>query len=145
MYLILVESSAFLFLGRDGAMPDEHGGCHGMVPGLMSLVCGWGTGDAPAQALQLGVGTADAALEEVRPYLMADGGNVTVVAVEAGVVYLRLEVRPLISPQRFPALPCQHMGPPFCQGAQPVRTQDIVTGSGTGRGHRCKRTSWQGP
>lgn len=37
--------------------------------------------------------TVDVALEEVRPYLMADGGNVTVVAVENGVVYLRLEVR----------------------------------------------------
>lgn len=34
----------------------------------------------------------DKALEEVRPYLMADGGNVTTVNVQDGMVYLRLEV-----------------------------------------------------
>lgn len=33
----------------------------------------------------------DKALEEVRPYLMADGGNVTTVNVQDGMVYLRLE------------------------------------------------------
>jgi Fe-S cluster biogenesis protein NfuA len=32
-----------------------------------------------------------AALEEVRPYLQADGGDVEVVGVEGGVVSLRLE------------------------------------------------------
>lgn len=38
--------------------------------------------------------TVDKALDEVRPYLIADGGNVTVTAVEAttGTVFLRLEV-----------------------------------------------------
>ena len=36
--------------------------------------------------------TVDHALEEVRPYLMADGGNVTVVDVRDGMVFLRLEV-----------------------------------------------------
>lgn len=39
------------------------------------------------------IDSVDAALEEVRPYLIADGGNVTVAAVEAGVVMLQLEVR----------------------------------------------------
>mmetsp|Transcript_24265 Transcript_24265/g.79140 ORF Transcript_24265/g.79140 Transcript_24265/m.79140 type:complete len:456 (-) Transcript_24265:2156-3523(-) len=35
--------------------------------------------------------TVDAALEEVRPYLIADGGNVEVVDVEDGIVRLRLQ------------------------------------------------------
>eukprot|EP00270_Netrium_digitus_P014289 TRINITY_DN4836_c0_g1_i2.p1 TRINITY_DN4836_c0_g1~~TRINITY_DN4836_c0_g1_i2.p1 ORF type:complete len:547 (+),score=147.99 TRINITY_DN4836_c0_g1_i2:51-1643(+) len=35
--------------------------------------------------------TVDAALNEVRPYLIADGGNVEVVAVEKGIVLLRLQ------------------------------------------------------
>lgn len=56
--------------------------------------CGHWTGDAPLQQLDMSVATVDHALEEVRPYLMADGGNVTVVSVDSGVVYLRLEVRP---------------------------------------------------
>lgn len=33
----------------------------------------------------------DKALDEVRPYLIADGGNVEVVAVQDGVVMLRLQ------------------------------------------------------
>ena len=37
--------------------------------------------------------TVDRALDEVRPFLMADGGNVTTVDVADGVVQLRLEVR----------------------------------------------------
>ena len=32
------------------------------------------------------------ALDEVRPYLIADGGNVEVAGVEDGTVYLRLQV-----------------------------------------------------
>ena len=38
--------------------------------------------------------SVDKALDEVRPYLIADGGDVTVTAVEAttGTVFLRLEV-----------------------------------------------------
>lgn len=36
--------------------------------------------------------TVDAVLDEVRPYLIADGGNVEVVAVDNGVVMLRLQV-----------------------------------------------------
>ncbi len=35
----------------------------------------------------------DTALDEVRPYLIADGGNVEVAGVEDGTVYLRLQVR----------------------------------------------------
>jgi Fe-S cluster biogenesis protein NfuA len=37
------------------------------------------------------VETVVAALDEVRPYLQADGGDVEVVGVEAGMVALRLE------------------------------------------------------
>jgi Fe-S cluster biogenesis protein NfuA len=37
------------------------------------------------------VASVDAALEEVRPYLMADGGDVAVVGVEAGVVAVALQ------------------------------------------------------
>ncbi len=36
--------------------------------------------------------TVNAALDEVRPYLIADGGNVEVAGVEDGTVYLRLQV-----------------------------------------------------
>lgn len=36
----------------------------------------------------------NAALDEVRPYLIADGGNVEVAGVEDGTVYLRLQVCP---------------------------------------------------
>jgi len=32
----------------------------------------------------------DAALEEVRPYLIADGGNVDVVGIEDGIVAVRM-------------------------------------------------------
>lgn len=35
----------------------------------------------------------DLALDDVRPYLIADGGNVEVVAVEGGRVFLQLQVR----------------------------------------------------
>ena len=35
--------------------------------------------------------TVNAALDEVRPYLIADGGNVEVASVEEGVVFLRLQ------------------------------------------------------
>ena len=35
--------------------------------------------------------TVNAALDEVRPYLIADGGNVEVASVEEGMVFLRLQ------------------------------------------------------
>lgn len=35
--------------------------------------------------------SVDAALDEVRPYLIADGGNVEVASVEAGTVFVRLQ------------------------------------------------------
>ncbi len=38
------------------------------------------------------VENVDKALEEVRPFLIADGGNVEVVDVSDGVVSLRLQV-----------------------------------------------------
>ncbi|GLC51576.1 hypothetical protein PLESTB_000517300 [Pleodorina starrii] len=43
------------------------------------------------QPQPLTVEAVQAALEEVRPYLMADGGDVEVVEVKDGVVYLRLQ------------------------------------------------------
>ena len=39
------------------------------------------------------VEAVDHALDDVRPYLIADGGNVEVVAVEKGHVFLQLQVR----------------------------------------------------
>ena len=39
------------------------------------------------------VEAVDAALDEVRPFLIADGGNVEVASVSEGVVYLRLQAR----------------------------------------------------
>ncbi len=44
---------------------------------------------APAQAMT--IESVDAALNDVRPYLIADGGNVEVVSVVGGVVALRLQ------------------------------------------------------
>ena len=38
------------------------------------------------------VETVDRALEEVRPYLIADGGNVSVLVVVDGTVMLQLDV-----------------------------------------------------
>ena len=38
--------------------------------------------------------TVNAVLDEVRPYLIADGGNVEVAGVEDGMVFLRLQVWP---------------------------------------------------
>ena len=43
------------------------------------------------KVLELTMASVDEALNEVRPYLIADGGNVEVVGVEAGVVLLRLQ------------------------------------------------------
>ena len=39
------------------------------------------------------VESVDSALEEVRPFLIADGGNVEVVDVSGGIVALRLQAR----------------------------------------------------
>lgn len=44
------------------------------------------------------VESVDRALDDVRPYLIADGGNVEVVAVENGRVFLELQVRTLSAP-----------------------------------------------
>ncbi|XP_078436339.1 NFU domain protein 1 [Wolffia australiana] len=41
--------------------------------------------------LELTVGNVDLVLEEVRPYLIADGGNVEVVSADDGIVTLRLQ------------------------------------------------------
>lgn len=46
-----------------------------------------------APAVEMTVESVDRALEEVRPYLIADGGNVSVAGVTNGVVMLQLEVR----------------------------------------------------
>ncbi|KAK7379068.1 hypothetical protein VNO80_04521 [Phaseolus coccineus] len=44
-----------------------------------------------AKKFELTVSNVDLVLEDVRPYLIADGGNVDVVSVEDGVVSLRLQ------------------------------------------------------
>ncbi|KAK4257238.1 hypothetical protein QN277_006852 [Acacia crassicarpa] len=44
-----------------------------------------------AQKFDLTVSNVDLVLEDVRPYLLADGGNVDVVSVEEGVISLRLQ------------------------------------------------------
>jgi hypothetical protein len=58
---------------------------------FVGFTCCAGNSDSPA--VEMTIQSVDAALEEVRPYLIADGGNVTVAAVEKGVVMLQLEVR----------------------------------------------------
>lgn len=47
---------------------------------------------APAETPDLTVENVNSALDEVRPYLIADGGNVEVASISDGVVYLRLQV-----------------------------------------------------
>ncbi|KAM1091683.1 hypothetical protein FF1_019136 [Malus domestica] len=47
-----------------------------------------------AKQYELTVPNVDLVLEGVRPYLMADGGNVDIVSVEDGVVSLKLEAGP---------------------------------------------------
>ncbi|XP_028753754.1 nifU-like protein 1, chloroplastic [Neltuma alba] len=53
------------------------------------------TGSSPglysAQKFDLTVSNVDLVLEDVRPYLIADGGNVDVVSVKDGVISLRLQ------------------------------------------------------
>lgn len=44
-----------------------------------------------AQTFELTAQNVDLVLEDVRPYLIADGGNVDVVSVEDGVVSLKLQ------------------------------------------------------
>ncbi|XP_021768684.1 nifU-like protein 1, chloroplastic [Chenopodium quinoa] len=44
-----------------------------------------------SQQLELSVKTVDLVLEEVRPYLISDGGNVDVVSVEDGILTLQLQ------------------------------------------------------
>ncbi|PKI44482.1 hypothetical protein CRG98_035117, partial [Punica granatum] len=44
-----------------------------------------------AQKFELTVQNVDLVLEDVRPYLIADGGNVDVVSVEDGIVSLQLQ------------------------------------------------------
>jgi Fe-S cluster biogenesis protein NfuA len=43
------------------------------------------------QTLELSPANVEAVLDELRPYLMADGGNVELVEVEGPVVKLRLQ------------------------------------------------------
>lgn len=47
-----------------------------------------------AQSVAMTVEAVDRALDEVRPYLIADGGNVTVLDVVDGTVMLQLDVSP---------------------------------------------------
>lgn len=57
-----------------------------MRPGAPALAS-----SAAAEAPEMTVESVDRALEAVRPYLIADGGNVEVVGVEQGIVLLRLQ------------------------------------------------------
>lgn len=50
-----------------------------------------GGGLYSADSYELSVANVDMVLEEVRPYLIADGGNVEVVGVTDGIISLRLQ------------------------------------------------------
>lgn len=50
-----------------------------------------GSGLYSAQIFQLTAQNVDMVLEDVRPYLIADGGNVDVVSVHDGVISLKLQ------------------------------------------------------
>lgn len=63
---------------------------------ILMVEAGWCAGKSEAAGRpEMTVESVHVALDEVRPYLIADGGDVTVAAVEAdtGTVFLRLEVR----------------------------------------------------
>ena len=62
-----------------------------MYPWLLMQPLSAGEGSDGSREMSLPA--VDSALDDVRPYLMADGGNVTVVEVADGIVRLRLEVR----------------------------------------------------
>ena len=51
---------------------------------------GVGSEDADAPKLELTMENVDKALDEVRPYLIADGGNVELMSIENGIVVVRL-------------------------------------------------------
>ena len=61
--------------------------------GHVIMVCAFAGNAEAAPAVSMTVETVDRALEEVRPYLIADGGNVTVLDVVDGTVMLQLDVR----------------------------------------------------
>lgn len=50
-----------------------------------------GSGLYSAQIFELTAQNVDMVLEDVRPYLIADGGNVDVVSVHDGVISLKLQ------------------------------------------------------
>jgi len=52
---------------------------------------GSGSGSATPHVVAMTVETVDKVLDDVRPYLIADGGNVDVVSVENGIVALQLQ------------------------------------------------------
>lgn len=60
----------------------------------ISFVKASASGLYSAEQLDLTVENVDKVLENVRPYLISDGGNVDVVSVEDGVVSLRLQGKP---------------------------------------------------
>ncbi len=81
--------------GRDAVCEDcSNGDCwvtHRLVINEVSI-CGRAGDSAPAETPDLTPESVNAALDEVRPYLIADGGNVEVASISDGVVYLRLQV-----------------------------------------------------
>lgn len=60
--------------------------------------------DSPPEA-KMTVSAVDKALDEVRPYLISDGGNVEVVSVQDGIVLVEMKVRP---PHCFHEFCCLH-------------------------------------
>lgn len=60
------------------------------------------TGLYSADQFELTVENVDKVLENVRPYLIADGGNVDVVSVENGVVSLKLQGKQVFPRTVFP-------------------------------------------
>jgi hypothetical protein len=54
-------------------------------------------GPSGREGLGMNVENVDKVLDEVRPILIADGGNVEVVGTDDGIVLLRLQVNPTCS------------------------------------------------
>ena len=59
--------------------------------GTLIARCSKSPGLYSSEMFELTVGNVDLVLEDVRPYLISDGGNVEVVSVEDGIISLRLQ------------------------------------------------------
>ena len=66
--------------------------CHGLLQSVELELEGC-AGNEEFVEVEMSVAAVEQALDDVRPYLIADGGNVEVAEISDGIVRLRLQVR----------------------------------------------------